>query len=41
MNLVTREIGAPRARVEAHEKVTGSARYAFEHGRKTWPTPSS
>ena len=31
MSVVAREIGAPRARVEAHEKVTGLARYAYEY----------
>jgi xanthine dehydrogenase YagR molybdenum-binding subunit len=31
MSVVAREIGAPRARVEAHEKVTGLARYAHEY----------
>ena len=31
MSVVAREIGAPRARVEAHEKITGLARYAYEY----------
>jgi xanthine dehydrogenase YagR molybdenum-binding subunit len=31
MSVVAREIGAPRARIEAHEKVTGLARYAYEY----------
>jgi xanthine dehydrogenase YagR molybdenum-binding subunit len=31
VSIVAREIGAPRARVEAHEKVTGLARYAYEY----------
>jgi xanthine dehydrogenase YagR molybdenum-binding subunit len=31
MSIVAREIGAPRERVEAHEKVTGLARYAYEY----------
>jgi xanthine dehydrogenase YagR molybdenum-binding subunit len=33
MTITAPSVGAPLARVEAHEKVTGSARYAYEHPR--------
>ena len=36
----TRAIGAARPRSRAREKVTGAARYAYEHPSRASPTPS-